>query len=221
MRIVDALGLPFPSVVAVVGCGGKTSLITQVANSCPGKRVLVSPTAKMFPLHLENADCHGILNPKTGKLEALPPGELAELIAGYDITLLEADGSRLLPCKGWMDWEPVVPSYCTHTVGIVTMNALGLAADETCVHNFPQFLALTGLQQGEAITTEALRAMVCAPGGMFKNSAGNRILFVNQAEDAKTAEIAARFLLSVKESFPGMFTRLLIGSVNNDICQEV
>lgn len=221
MRIINALDLSFPSTLAVIGCGGKTSLIKLLANSCPGKRVLISPTTKMFALSTQTADCRGILNSKTGKLEALPPDELAKLATEYNLTLLEADGSRSLPCKGWMDWEPIVPQYCTHTVGVLTMSALGKAATGACVHNLPQFLTLTGLLQGDEITIQALREMVCAPGGMFKNSVGSRVLFVNQIEDELVAEISIRFLQSVKERFPGMFTKLLFGSVQGDICWEV
>ena len=231
MRTVEALGLSLPSkyaagsptysVVAVVGCGGKTSLIERIAGDIADRRVLVSPTTKMFPLNLPGADCRGILNPATGKLEALPPIELAELAPQYDIALLEADGSRGLPCKGWREDEPVVPVYATHTVGIVTLNALGKAATGDTVHNLAQFLELTGLREGQAITAKALRDMVCARGGMFKNSLGNRILLVNQVEDEATADAAREFLRAIKAGNPGCFSKLLFGSVYRDKWWEV
>ena len=219
--IVKVLGLPFPSVVAVVGCGGKTSLVKRLADSYPDKMVLISPTTKMHPMKAGNAHCHGIFNAETGKLEALPADELAALVPQYDIALLEADGSRSLPCKGWLEDEPVVPGYCTHTVGVVTMNGLGRAATGETVHNLPQFLALTGLCKGQAITTQALRDMVCAPGGMFKNSVGSRVLLVNQVEDEGTVAIAGEFLRAVKASMPGFFAKLLLGSIHHDAWREV
>jgi probable selenium-dependent hydroxylase accessory protein YqeC len=219
--IVEALDLSFPCVLAVVGCGGKTSFIERIANSYQSKMVLVSPTAKMYPLKLENAHCHGVLNTETGKLEALPAAELASLTLLYDITVLEADGSRSLPCKGWLKDEPVIPRYCTHTVGIVTLIGIGKAATEEVVHNLPRFLALTGLRDGQEITMQALQDMVCAPNGMFKNSAGSRILLVNQVEDQSSTAVANKFLLTIKKSYPGFFSKLLFGSVRDDIWQEV
>jgi len=165
--------------------------------------------------------CMGILNSASGKLEALPQAFLAQLQARYDIVLLEADGSRGLPCKGWLANEPVVPYYCTHTVGLVTMAALGKPAGENTVHRLPEFSALTGIGEGRTITTAALEAMVCAPAGMFKNSAGKRYVIVNQAEDDAAAGAALSFLQAIKKKYPDRFEKLLYGSVRRDAWQEV
>ena len=222
MNIVKALNFQTPAVVAVIGCGGKSSFIKLLAESYASvKKVLISTTTKMFPLNVKNVDCRGALNSKTGKLEALPTAELVELIPKYDIILLEADGSRGLPCKGWLENEPVVPKFSTHTIGIVDINAVGKSATSETVLNLPQFLRLTGLRENEKITAEALQNMVCAPAGMFKNSVGSKILLVNQAE-GKVAEIAAeQLLLKIKEEYPGFFSKLLYGSVRNNIFSEV
>ncbi|MCL2127634.1 MAG: selenium cofactor biosynthesis protein YqeC [Treponema sp.] len=239
MTLPEYLGIGEGSAAAVVGCGGKTSLIELVAAMLPGKKVLVSPTAKMFPIKAGNVtlcetlrqcgehepqagiQCLGILNAATGKLEALPEKTLASLIPRYDAALLEADGSRGLPCKGWLANEPVVPPFCTHTIGIVTMNPLGMPATEKNVHRLPEFLSLTGLGPGEAITEQALEAMACSPRGMFKNSVGLKYLIVNQVEDEGAASAAVSFLVAIKEKHPGYFERLLYGSVRLNQWQEV
>jgi probable selenium-dependent hydroxylase accessory protein YqeC len=210
-----------------------------MADKLRNRKVLISTTTKIFPPKMkdimlcetlqeceeheprEGIQCFGLLNRTSGKLEALPESILAELIPRYDIVLLEADGSRGLPCKGWLTNEPVVPCFCTHTAGLVTMNGLGRAAEETVVHRLPEFLALTGLREGDAITTQALEAIVCAPGGMFKNSAGQRYLLVNQVEDDETTRAALSFLQTIKEKYPNRFAKLLFGSVHQDAWQEV
>ncbi|MCL2578446.1 MAG: selenium cofactor biosynthesis protein YqeC [Oscillospiraceae bacterium] len=216
MRTITALALDFPCVVAVVGCGGKTSLIDRIADSYPEKRVLISPTTKMFPMQAGKADCRGILNPSTGKFEAFTPCELADLVKHYDLSLLEADGSRGKPCKGWRADEPVIPEYVDKTIGVVTLNALGRLAGDEWVHNLPQFLALTGIRAGERIEIRSLADMVVNPAGMFKNSVGGKILLVNQVEDGETA-IRARLLLhAVQAARPGYFEKLLLGSVRRD-----
>jgi len=237
--IVDYLDITAGSVVAVVGCGGKTSLMELMADRLREKKVLVSTTTKIFPPKMKNIvlcetlrqceeheprpgiQCMGLLNSANGKLEALPEAFLAALQPRYDIVLLEADGSRGLPCKGWLANEPVVPDYCTHTLGLITLGALGKPAGETTVHRLPEFFALTGVGEGQTITVTALEAMVCAPKGMFKNSAGKRYVIVNQVEDEATAAIAPAFLRTIKEKYPARFEKLLYGSVHRDAWQEV
>jgi probable selenium-dependent hydroxylase accessory protein YqeC len=227
------------SVVAVVGCGGKTSFIELVADGLRDKKVLISTTTKMFPPKMKSVvlcetlgqceghearpgvQCMGLLNSASGKLEALPEAFLSAIKTRYDIVLLEADGSRGLPCKGWLENEPVVPRYCTHTVGIVTMGALGKPAGENTVHRLPEFFALTGVGEGETITQVALEAMVCAPDGMFKNSSGQRYVVVNQVEDDAAAAAALAFLRTIKEKYPARFEKLLYGSVHRDAWREV
>lgn len=213
--IAEALGLR-GAVAAFVGCGGKTTLIERLAASLPG-RTLIAPTTKMFPPKTRRAgvDCLGRLNPATGKLEAVPADELAAAVARYDVVLLEADGSRALPCKGWRADEPVVPPYCTHTIGVVTLSALGRPADAAVVHRLPEFLALTGLNEGEIIDMRAMLAMTLAPGGMFKNSAGEKILLVNKVEDESAQKQAVCFLRNIQKRAGG-FMRLLYGSAIYD-----
>jgi probable selenium-dependent hydroxylase accessory protein YqeC len=181
--------------------------------------------------------CFGLHNNASGKLEALPENFLAEKVPSYDLTLLEADGSKGLPCKGWLANEPVIPPYCTHTVGLVSMKPLGMAATEDVVHRLPEFLALTGLKEGQAITVEAIEAMVCSPRGMFREEGSGewgvgsneqrtmsneqrRYLLVNQVEDEGTACVASNFLKGIREKYPGRFKRLLYGSVLMDKWQE-
>ena len=183
------------SVVSVVGCGGKTSLINQLARCNADKKVLISPTTKIFPMTLpdvtqcytveesikhkshQGVQCLGQMNGK-GKLEALPEQVLADLIPQYDIVLLEADGSRSLPFKGWTDNEPVVPMYSTHTIGVVSLDSLGCRATEDNVHNLREFLLLTGLKEGNIITQDAVDAMIYSPNGMFKNAVGAKYVVV-------------------------------------------
>ena len=233
-EISTLLEISTGSVVAVVGCGGKTSLIELVARQNSDKKVLVSTTTKTFPMISDGVilrdtlkssieheprtgiQCLGQFNERNGKLESLPEQVLIDLIPNYDIALLEADGSRWLPCKGWRDNEPVVPGCCTHTVGVVTMSALGKAATSETVHHLPEFLSLTGLSEGEKISEQALEDMVCLPKGMFKNSAGEQYLLVNRVENNTTIQIAEFFLKFVNAKYPDRFKRLIFGSVHKN-----
>ena len=220
MEIEKLLDISDGDIAAVVGCGGKTSLIRLIATSLKAKQVLVSTTTKMFPIEISGVDCVGALNETSGKLQALPEKALEYLIPRYDITLLEADGSKGFFAKGWLDGEPVVPDYCTHTIGVVTLKTLGKPALPDTVHRLPEFLSLTGLREGDLITEDALTVMVCAPLGMFKNSCGYRYLVVNRVEDTNAARSAQSFLSRVKKQYPSLFERHIYGSVFQNTWQE-
>jgi len=216
------------SVVAVIGCGGKSTFIETLAHECRDRKVLITPTTKMRPIRregfvlrlttqecashkaLKGIQCLGALNETSGKLEALPPELLESMLSQYDIVLLEADGSQGLPCKGWLPDEPVIPHYCTHTLGIVTMDALGKPADSDTVLRLPEFTALTGLRKGNAINAGALTSMVCAENGMFRTGRGRQSIFVNKAENDTV--LAEGWLLNIKQTYPDRFACLAYGS---------
>jgi probable selenium-dependent hydroxylase accessory protein YqeC len=146
------------------------------------------------------------------------------MLPHYDLVLLEADGSSGLPCKGWLPDEPVVPSFCTHTIGVVTLSALGKPADSDTVQRLPEFLKLTGLRQGEPISRQALTAMVCAENGMFRRGHGRLGIFLNQAEDPAAAIAAEQWLGAIQRENPGRFAFLAYGSARanrwNRICMK-
>jgi len=228
------LDISVGSKISVVGCGGKTSLIELIAGDNRDKKVLVSPTTKMLPMKSDTVmlcdtlescalhtaqqgiQCFGQYNDKNGKLEALPEKTLSEISTHYDIVLMEADGSRGLPCKGWHQNEPVIPSFSTHTVGVMTLCALEKPATGENVHNLPEFLSLTGLNEGEEITKQALETMSCSPGGMFKNSVGEKYLLVNKVDDEVSENVALSFLQNLNEKYPRFFKKLIYGSVHGN-----
>lgn len=233
MTITGLLGLQAGGVVAVVGCGGKTSLINLLAARNHEKKVLISPTTQMFPLtpgatvltDLDSCIAHrphrgvqqmGVLDNKTGKLKSLPLDVLHSIAGRYDLTLLEADGSAGKPMKGWQGYEPVVPAFCTDTVGICSISALGLPVLPGYVHRPDCFSRLTGLKEGDVVGIATLAEMVCANEGMFWNAVGRQILIVNQAEDDAQREQAVRLLEAVHGKQPSRFAELVYGSVHGD-----
>lgn len=227
---------PGSEVVAVVGCCGKTTFVNQLAQEFSQNKVLISPTTKIHSM-IELGDgcqttldgvehykpqkgiqCLGVGVPGLQKLSALPEGLLADLVGEYDISLLEADGSRGLPCKGWLDSEPVIPPYTTHTVGIVTFLGLDQLVSPDTVLRIPEFTALTGLQPGDAITLDGLTKMV---EGMFVKAVGKRCLFVNQVETATQENLAKDWLTALKLQKTHGFALLAYGSAWNNTWKEV
>jgi probable selenium-dependent hydroxylase accessory protein YqeC len=160
----------------------------------------------------------GLLNPGTGKLEALPPGVLENMVPAYDLVLLEGDGSRGLPLKGWADHEPVVPPCTSATIALIPISVLGEKISGETVFRLPQFLALSGAGEGDTITTGHLAAVITGGGarGLLSAARGKKLIFINQAEGKRrreqARELAARLSNDVLSGLEG----IIAGSVERD-----
>ena len=138
--------------IAIVGGGGKTSLMFALANSLPG-RIVATTTTRIFAAQMklaaatvfftaEDAEFFKRVSEKLDEFgQCLVIGEVGErgekafgiplelsgqLLARPDIdfVLVEADGSRMRPIKAPADHEPVIPLDATVVVPVVGMDAL-------------------------------------------------------------------------------------------------
>lgn len=242
-------------VCTVIGSGGKTSLIWLLAASQRQRKVLVSPATKMYPPPPDQHCCDfyfsgletapfspeagespptgislaGVWRKKTGKLEALPPDSLEKLIPGYDLTLLEGDGSRGLPLKGWADHEPVVPPCTSLTIGIIPLLPPGQKVSTEIIFRLPQFKRLSGAKEGDTLEPAHLAAVIRGPAGtpdsgernpgvrgLFYAARGRKLLFFNQVEDEARREQARKILACLPEQFLSGLAGILAGSVMRD-----
>ncbi|MCL2398619.1 MAG: selenium cofactor biosynthesis protein YqeC [Defluviitaleaceae bacterium] len=191
-KLSEILNIEIGDKIAVVGCNGKTSVIEILAFENINKKVLISPTTKIFfmaqkdiivctteescRMHypVKGVQCFGILQKAvevgaSQKLSALPLTLLESLAKSYDIVLMEADGSGGLPFKGYKDYEPVIPSFSSRSIAVINLQALYQPATKLCVHNLPEFLLQTGLQENDIIDEYAIVAMVCGKSSMLKS----------------------------------------------------
>jgi probable selenium-dependent hydroxylase accessory protein YqeC len=168
----------------------------------------------------------GRFNEKTGKAESLPLPELDRLAAGYDLVLVEGDGSRELPLKGWAAYEPVIPACTTLTLGILPAGPLGMPADERIIFRLPEFCALSGASPGEILGAGHLARVISGnPAGdqskpenrgLFASARGERILFFNQVEDEAALARAGEIVSLLPAGFRSGLRRALAGSVRQD-----
>ena len=227
------------SKTAVSGCGGKTSLIELIAREVPkGCSVLIAPSTKTAipdkdadvvigadecARHVPHPGIQylGVRDERAGKLGALRPRDLDEIAPRYDVVLIEADGSRGLPCKGWTDRDPVVPGWSTHTIGIVPIKAIGLPATEDNVFRVPEFLALTGMTEGKPITVDAIALAAGSADGLFRRSAGHEVFLINQVETAEDSKLAAELARLVRTMRTGSLWKIVSGSVRLNKWEEL
>jgi probable selenium-dependent hydroxylase accessory protein YqeC len=127
--------------------------------------------------------------------------EAADALAKYfDLSLVEADGSRGLSIKAPALSEPVIPGRATAVLGLIGLDALGAPMDGRTVHRPELFGALVGCAPGEAIRIEHFVALAASPSGLFKDAPRRaaRIIVLNKAElrAAEIAEDCARALMA-------------------------
>lgn len=233
LSLPEALGIALGDRVALVGGGGKTSLLWRLAAAFGQHSVLVTTTTKiMMPaaglysrflpgealaaapaqpgVTLAGCACGG------GKLQGPPPNALAQAAARYSLVLAEADGAKCRPLKGWAGYEPVVPAFTTVMVGVLALWPLGRPADEACIHRLPLFCAMAGCAPGEALTPAHVARVIAHPSGMFAKARGRRVLFINQVENEEQMHMARQLAALLSPAFTATLGRAVAGSVQNN-----
>ena len=198
--IAHCVGADLPSVVSLVGAGGKTSTLFWLAQTLAagGQRVLVTTTTRMVPpdpkygatllITPEFAQrltalrglpsVPGIValfshfDASEGKVIGCAPDEIDDLKAeaAADVILVEADGARHCALKAPAAHEPCLPRSSNTVIALTGGAPLGGPANPDDIHRWPQFAAITGLCAGEPIDQVALGRLLAHPEGMFKNA---------------------------------------------------
>ena len=155
-------------VTAVIGSGGKTSLLRRLAEEVPGTVILCTtthirpfteyplltePTPETVRQALANSRVICLGTPcENGKLTA--PALSMDTLAGLaDYVLVEADGSRQLPLKAHGLHEPVIPTVSRLSICVVGASGFGKPIREA-VHRPERFRALTGAAEAAPVTPE-------------------------------------------------------------------
>lgn len=206
-------------VIAVVGGGGKTSLIYRLNDEllAMGKKVIITTTTHMAyearrPFtscrDMEAADRlirqYGYVvaaerEENTGKIKALSPEILMTLRDHCDVLLIEADGARQMPLKVPESWEPAIPSIAELVISVVGLDCLGKPISETThrVERTAEFLK-KGLNA--PVTTEDVIKIASSICGLFKN-VEDRVyrVYLNKSDVLLQNEPAEEILRGLEE----------------------
>ena len=205
--LAEALTLRPREHVALVGAGGKTTLLLALAEELQraGKRVLVSTTTKLW--HQEALSAASLLFVEkdvswqakldaslkrrayvflaqtlldSGKVQGIAPSLADDLYEKgiMDYLLLEADGAAGHPVKAPSDREPVIPGTATKVVAMLGIDALGKRMEPEVVFRMEEVQKLTGLAPGERLTASALSVLFCHAKGLFKGTPSSARRFV-------------------------------------------
>lgn len=208
----DALNLDAasPPVVAIVGGGGKTSLLFRLgreaeARGCAAvltgttrfttppplstgiERITIDPDAGAPDLNdliarKTIAVVHAGIEPKS-RWTPLGPGDVDALAAtpGLGLIAIEADGSKMLPFKAPADHEPVIPDSATHVVAVVGLKALDTPLDNAHVHR-PDHIRSIVRAQARATSDVIARVLNDERGGRKNVGERDFTVLVNQAD---------------------------------------
>lgn len=135
-------------VIAVVGSGGKTSLIKNMTSNylSQGKKVFVTTTTHMYLEKdtLVSDDAKEIIKildttgyvmagtPDGQKITSLCADTYNKVCAHADIVLVEADGSKHMPLKFPKEGEPVIPNNTDEIIIVTGIHGLGRPASKVC-----------------------------------------------------------------------------------------
>ncbi len=178
-----------PGITAIIGSGGKTSLLSRLCRELPGT-VIVCTSAHIFPaenLPLVTGSIDCLPAPKIclgtpaegGKLTA-PIQEYEALSRLADYVLVEADGSRGLPLKAHQAHEPVIPPCSNRVIGVLGLSGLGQPI-EKAAHRPEQYARLCSAAVTDLVTAERAATVLNR-----ENLADCYVL--NQADDLKAEE---------------------------------
>jgi probable selenium-dependent hydroxylase accessory protein YqeC len=197
--LVEALAMDAREHIALVGGGGKTTLMFALAEELKrtGKRVIVSTTTKVW--HREALKSEKVLllaedsdwrTPRSedlggggnlfvgrsildsGKVEGISPS-LADEIYGdsrFHYLVIEADGSAGHPLKAPAEFEPVIPGSVTMVVALMGLEAIGARLDKATAFRIEEVKRITGLEPGSILTPSGLSKVFLHPAGVFKGT---------------------------------------------------
>ena len=194
---LDTFGIARGEVVAIVGSGGKATLMYRLASEAVdrGYAVITTSTTHLHPptskqtrgfyvtdetpdwpeiLPAELQSCRHVTvlgnRPRPDKLKGPDADELDALrrICAPDLLLVKADGARTRLFKAPGDHEPVVPAGTSRGVVVASLKSVGLLLNDRQVHRPERVGRLTGLEQGKPITAEVIAGVVSHPNAYLR-----------------------------------------------------
>jgi probable selenium-dependent hydroxylase accessory protein YqeC len=196
MDFISAFNITKGNVVSVVGSGGKTTLITEMAYQLvkKGFKVLSTSTTnaqkptsyqteklliaeeerdlpasiqKYFKIYQHITLVECYL--RKDKLKGLEPEKVCTLNSYHlaDVMLVHADGARKKSFKAPREDEPILPGCSTHCIIVVGSDIIGKPLNEENVHRPEMVTKFTSLQPDNLVTTETIVQVINHPKTYF------------------------------------------------------
>ena len=207
-----------PGILAVVGAGGKTTVVSKlgaVAISLE-RPVVVTTTTKMgseqvapwnpyYGDDLTLGETHIEQQLAQGRMGSWFQSVAGHKVLGLDPELIdrsiiiEADGAKTKWLKAPKPHEPVIPTNTVTTIAVVNMQVLGKPLTENYVHRIEEVQAIMEISLGDRITPEGVARLLGHENGIFQYAQGKRIVFCTGCDtvDSTVVDVFLRALQSL------------------------
>ncbi|MEE8341044.1 MAG: selenium cofactor biosynthesis protein YqeC [Candidatus Neomarinimicrobiota bacterium] len=234
--ISDKIEYSEGSCIALLGGGGKTSLLHKLAYEYAKfyPNVLQTSLTKTAfylsdkPLILKDINIEKLnllkseKNPlfligekiSQEKLKGISETDLDRIRHQFDITIFECDGARKKPLKAHTDYDPIVPEFATHTIIIVGAEVANTRISDGLVHRPELFCKTWNVQPNYQLNIDFIVKVLTSNEGYHSklNSHEKISYFVNKWDDhQKNAEDLAKAIYQ-KTGKPAYY-----GSVQNNV----
>ena len=214
-ELLDALGAR-SGLVCLVGAGGKKTTLYRLAAAHPG-RVGVTSSVHIPPFPAE-LDAREVIarqdrllsavvaaagnhrkvafaqpSEKPRRLAGVEPALIAQIhaAAGFDITLVKADGARSRWIKAPDPTEPQLPQDIATVIPVVSARALGQPLSERISHRLERIETITGARRGEILAPlHIARLLVHRQGALRGVGTAQVAPLVNMVDDARCKALA-------------------------------
>ncbi len=194
MNFRDALAMRDREIVAIVGGGGKTTVLYRLAGEtvAAGGKAIVTGTTRFTPPEAVELPA-AVLSERTdelmaglrealrreplvvagagwgnqGRIMPVEPEAVAQMAAidGVAVVVAEADGSAGRPFKAPAAHEPVVAPSTTLLLTVAGLDVVGRPLDAEYVHRPEVVAALTGAAPGSPVTEGLIARVLLDPSG--------------------------------------------------------
>jgi len=242
LSIYGSLGIKTPSIISFIGAGGKTTLLQRLAAEMVAlqQKVLLTTTTKILsppgiPFFLSN-DLEKTLPDLKNHFKnlhiavlgrnILPDGKVEGICASsVNIlrdylkvsVLVEADGAKGRPIKGYADHEPVLPSQSDFVLAVIGSDALGAVLSAEKVHRLEIFIKSMNIEMEQSINVDMIAASYkkMSELGMTQAPEAETVLILNKVDLLKNPGLTA-LGVARRCSGLGISGRILFTQANQD-----
>lgn len=215
-------------IVCLVGAGGKKSTIYRLVSEFTGRVAITStvftpPFRKRLAAHtliaakenlqdqILSLNNHRVIayacpSDKKARLAGVDPDLVTQIhqSAGFDLTLVKADGARLRWLKAPAEHEPALPPHSTTLIPVISIQAVAKRLDQQVAHRPEQIAALINAQVGDKITPQHLaRLLIHSRGGLKHYDRVKQVVpvinMVDSGEQKRLARLTAEHALEYSE----------------------
>jgi molybdenum cofactor cytidylyltransferase len=229
----DRVGLGSRELIAIVGAGGKTTILGILADELGShdKSVILTTTTKMGADQVTEPVCWSVdtdtvermltpgrpltvlMGTENEKVSGLDPDAVDALYLGTsaDYIIVEADGARSLSVKAPADHEPVVPALSTMVIVVMGADAL-VSPLKSVAHRVDRISALTGLTGRDVLTPQDGASILLHPNGGLKDipESARVVMAITKVAPENTA--AAEELAEILRRYPRVHRSLTQGA---------